>query len=171
MDRITSEPGFGKIDKVTEHLFIGDLKAAQDPEELQKHYITHIIAIGKDLTPMYPMQFIYMVLNLMEETTENIAKHFNAVCKWVSKAIRRDSANVLIHCNTGNNLAVCFITAYLIKVENYPIGSALKLIKKARPKIKPYGVFLSQLQSYETIVAAYNKRLEAQKAQSGVRQH
>ena len=110
---------------------------------------------------MYPQQFIYMCLNLAEETTENIAKHFNAVCKFMSKAIRRDSANILVHCNTGNNLAVCFIAAYFIKIEDYSIGTSLAIIKKARPKIKPFGVFLSQLQSFETIVDAYNARVEA----------
>lgn len=157
------------MNKVEDNIFIGDLKSAQDPEELKKHYITHIVAIGKDLMPMYPQQFIYMCLNLSEETTENIAKHFNAVCKFMKSAIRRDSANILVHCNTGNNLAVCFVAAYFIKVEDYSIGTSLKIIKKARPKIKPYGVFLSQVQCYETIVDAYNRRLEAQKAQSGVR--
>jgi len=101
------------------------------------------VAIGKDLLPIYPQQFTYLYLKLGDETTENIGKHFNPTCKFIKSAIRRDSANVLVHCNTGNNLAVCFVAAYLIKVHEYQIGDALKLLKRARPKIKPYGVFLS----------------------------
>ena len=42
------------MNKVEDNIFIGDLKSAQDPEELKKHYITHIVALGKDLKPMYP---------------------------------------------------------------------------------------------------------------------
>ena len=104
------------MNKIIDNLYVGDLKSSQDSELLQRHYITHIVMIGKNLTPIFPHQFTYMCLPLAEETTENIGKHFNACCKFISTAIRRNSANVLIHCMTGNNLSVCFASAYLVKV-------------------------------------------------------
>ena len=113
---------------------------------------------------MFPQQYTYMCLPLVEETTENIGRHFNNCCKFIKSAIRRDSANVLIHCMTGNNLSVCFAAAYLVKAHDYDLKNAFRLIKRMRPQLKPYSVFLSQLQSYETIVGAEKKRAEAQQA-------
>ena len=136
------------MDKITDNLFVGDIRAAQNAEILQRHCITHIVTIGKDLSPMFPQLYNYFCLPLVEETTECIGKHFNSFCKFVKSAIRRDSANVLIHCMTGNNLSVCFAAAYLIKAFDYTLGTSLKIIKRARPNLKPYSVFLSQLQSY-----------------------
>ena len=115
---------------------------------------------------MYPLQFKYYGLNLSnEDTTENVGKTFNATSKFIKSAIRRDNANVLIHCSTGNNLGALFMAAYLIKELDFTIGDALRHIKSIRPKIKPQAVLLSQLQAYETIVIAEKRRLEFQQVQ------
>ena len=133
------------MDKIIDNLYLGDLKSAQDPEWLGRFYITHIVTLDKNLAPMYPKKYTYYTVPILDEPTENIAKHFNSVCTFAKKAIRRDSANVLIHCTTGNSLSVCFVTAYLIKIHDYLLKDALKLIKKIRPKIKPHPIFLSQV--------------------------
>ena len=109
------------MDKIIDNLYLGDLKAAQDPDQLQKGYITHIVCLGIDLKPMFPKLFTYHMVSLSDDSTENIGRHFNAVCKWIRAAIRRDSANVLINCNNGNNLAACFAAAFLIKVHDYGV--------------------------------------------------
>ncbi len=67
---------------------------------------------------------------LTEDSTENIGRHFNSVIKFVKTAIRRDSANVLINCNTGNNLAACFVAAYMLKVHGYGVAESIKVIKR-----------------------------------------
>ena len=61
----------------------------------------------------------------------------------MNHAIRRDAANVLVHCMTGNNLSVCFVAAYLIKIHQYDVKEAFKLIKRMRAKAKPNAVFVS----------------------------
>jgi len=79
---------------------------------------------------MFPKQFIYLVLPLSEEPTSDIGRHFRGVNKFVNSAIRRDSANVLVHCSTGNNLAACFVVAYLIKVFDYSVKAAITHVKR-----------------------------------------
>ena len=146
------------MDKIIDNLYLGDLKAAQDPDILARHYITHIVTLDKNLAPMFPRKYTYRTVPLEDVATENIGKYFNATSKFIKQHIRRDSANVLVHCGTGNSLSVCFIAAYLIKIHDYSIGMALKLIRRQRPKIKPNAVFLSQLSNYELIVGAERKR-------------
>ena len=115
---------------------------------MARHYITHIVSLDKNLKPMYPRKFIYHIVPVVDEPTENIGKHFNSVNLFIKKAIRRDSANVCVHCTTGNSVSVCFVAAYLIKNHNYTLKDALKMIKGARPKIKPHPIFVSQVQNY-----------------------
>ena len=152
------------MDKIIDNLYLGDLKAAQDPDELAKHYITHIVQLGRDLKPMYPKKYAYLEVPVDDDATENIGKHFNAVAKFAKSGIRRDAANVLIHCMTGNNLSACFVAAYLIKVHDYGVVDAFKHIKRQRSKVKPNAIFVSQLNNYSLIVGAERKRFEAQQA-------
>ena len=76
------------MDKIVDNLYLGDIRAAQDPEELKKHYITHIVTLDKNLAAMYPKTYYYMIVPVEDVATENIGKHFNAVCKFVKAAIR-----------------------------------------------------------------------------------
>ena len=119
---------------------------------------------------MYPKKFTYRTVQVSEDPTENIGKYFNATVKFINQAIRRDAANVLVHCMTGNNLGACFVAAYLIKIHEYDVKEAIKLIKRMRSKVKPNAVFVSQLSNYQLIVGAERKRIQAQKEMGPVRQ-
>ena len=66
------------MDKIVDNLYLGDIKAAQDPEELAKHYITHIVTCDKNLAAMYPKKYYYMLLPVEDCPTDNIGKHFVA---------------------------------------------------------------------------------------------
>ena len=103
------------MDKIIDNLYLGDIRSAQDPEILAKHVITHIVTLDKFLAPMFPKKYVYRSVPVENVTTENIGKHFNAVVKFMKSVIRRDAANVLIHCMTGNDLGPCFVAAYLIR--------------------------------------------------------
>ena len=98
-----------------------------------------------------------------DEPTENIGKHFNPTVKFVKSVIRKDAANVLIHCTTGNNIGACFVAAYLIKVHDFSVSQAIKHIRRQRQKIKPTAIFTSQLENYHLIVGSERKRMLAQK--------
>ena len=109
------------MDKIIDNLYLGDIRAAQDPEILARHYITHIVTLDKSLAPMFPKKYQYRVVPVENVTTENIGKYFNATVKFIKSAIRRDAANVLVHCMTGNDIAPCFAAAYLIKQHDYSV--------------------------------------------------
>ena len=117
------------MDKIVDNLYLGDIRAAQDPEILQKHYITHIVTLDRNLAAMYPKKYYYMTVPVEDEPTENIGKHFNAVIKFTKQAIRSHAANVLIHCMTGNNVSACFVAAYLVKVHEFSVAQAIKFVK------------------------------------------
>ena len=78
-------------------------------------------ALDKNLSPMFPKKYTYRMVPVTDEPTENIGKHFNPTVKFVKSVIRKDAANVLIHCTTGNNIGACFVAAYLIKVHDYSV--------------------------------------------------
>ena len=109
------------MDKIIDNLYLGDIKASQDPDLLAKYYITHIVTLDRELKPMYPRKYNYRSIPVSDEPTENIGKHFNPTIKFIHSAIRRDSANVLVHCMTGNNLSACLIAAYLVKIHGYDV--------------------------------------------------
>ena len=109
------------MDKIIDNLYLGDIRSAQDPEALQRNYITHIVTLDKSLAPMYPKKYQYRAVPVENVTTENIGKHFNPTIKFIKSAIRRDAANVLVHCMTGNEVGPCFIAAYMIKMHHYTV--------------------------------------------------
>ena len=47
------------MNKIIENIFLGDIRSAQDPEDLAKHYITHIVTLEKSLAPMFPKKYQY----------------------------------------------------------------------------------------------------------------
>ena len=92
---------------------------------------------------MFPKRYKYHTVPISEDSTENIAKHFGAAVKWANAAIRRDSANVLFHCMTGNNIGPCFVAAYLIQIHDLTVPEAIKHVRKHRKLANPSQIFIS----------------------------
>lgn len=71
---------------------------------------------------------------------------------------------------TGNELAPCFMAAYLIKAHSYKVQDALKHIRRQRPQVKPQPALIEQLHNYQLIVGAQNKRFQTKKAMRPIRE-
>ena len=103
------------MDKIVDHLYLGDIRAAQDFDKLQQHGITHIVILASNLSPMFPDDFTYHKVAVQDEHNENIAKHIHPFISFVNNAIKKEKGTVLVHCMTGGNLTLSYCAAYLIK--------------------------------------------------------
>ena len=84
------------INYVIPHLYIGDIRGAQDVVGLKKAGVTHILQVLGGVDPMFKDEFTYKVLNVVDAPSENILKHFGDLCKWIGQAVR-NGGTVFVH--------------------------------------------------------------------------
>ena len=66
------------IDKIMDGLYLGDFKAANNLFSLKSKGVTHVLQAMGGVSPMFPNQFKYKVLQVMDVPWENLGKHFFA---------------------------------------------------------------------------------------------
>ena len=84
------------IAEIVPQLFIGDIKGAEDIAGLKRRGITHIVQAMGGMQPLYPKEFTYKVLEVMDASSENLAAHFDSTVKWISSVIDK-GGNVFVH--------------------------------------------------------------------------
>ncbi|KAK2549978.1 Dual specificity protein phosphatase 19 [Acropora cervicornis] len=108
-----------KIYKVQGELYISSQTGAENFEELKKHNITHILN-----------EFKYNTVEILDLPDTNISGHFAAF-------------------NAGVSRSATVILGYLMHTERLTLEESMKILKEARPCVKPNEGFLRQLQDYQ----------------------
>lgn len=137
------------INEVCTGVYISDFASACNVEELKKNGITHIVTAIKGVGKMYPDDFEYYEVDIVDRNYSNISDYFDACSDFIDKAVN-DEKKVLIHCKCGVSRSTTLIAAYLIKKKNYSTDGALEMIKKCRKCANPNEGFIQQLRDYES---------------------
>ena len=135
------------INQITNELYISDFSSACDVQKLHENGITHIVTVIPGVTAMYPNEFIYYTLNVVDRPYVNIDIYFDEAVNFIDDAVK-SGGKVLIHCQKGISRSATIIIAYLIKKKGYTATSALEKMKKSRSCVKPNKGFMQQLQLY-----------------------
>jgi len=129
-------------------VYVGDVYAAHNADELKKRNITHVVNAVLGVTPPYPEKFKYMHVQLLDYPGENIQDHLQHTSKFIEDALA-GGGNVLIHCLKGVSRSASIAAAFAIYSQKLSTKEAIALLKKSRTIIRPNHGFVMQLEWYE----------------------
>jgi len=129
-------------------VFVGDVFAAHNADELKKRNITHVLNAVLGVTPPYPEQFKYMHIKLLDYPGENIMPHLQEATKFIEEALA-GGGKILIHCLKGVSRSASIAAAFAIYSQKLTTKEAIELLKRSRTIIRPNHGFVMQLQKYE----------------------
>ncbi|CAG9315256.1 unnamed protein product [Blepharisma stoltei] len=149
------------IDFIDEGLYIGNKLSAGKFELLKRTGITHILIVGNNLEPEFPICFHYKRINVWDDEKENLRKHFPECNSWIENAIQ-NNGKVLVHCSQGISRSCAVVTAYLMYKKKFTAINALQYVKDRHRDSNPNIGFIKQLQVYEKNIGP-NSNLMANK--------
>jgi len=134
--------------EIVPNLYLGDVYAAHNSQELKKRNITHIVTCTVGVVPPFPESFKYMHLKILDCAAEAIHEHFQETTQFISEALK-ENGKVLIHCIRGVSRSATIVAAYLMIAMRMSYEDAVKKIREKRPIARPNYGFMMQLAMYE----------------------
>ncbi len=146
------------IDKVDEHVYIGNKFGAEELTYLKNNGITHVLNTANEL-PNYHEQrsgIRYLHLSLNDDPTphvENLLKVLEPSNQFIINAIASNPrSKILVHCAAGISRSASVVIYYLMKKHSIGFDDALKMLKSKRLWVKPNEWYESQLRDAQTII-------------------
>ncbi|KAL4604859.1 dual specificity protein phosphatase 18-like [Arapaima gigas] len=152
VDMVTTPPvgvyksaGLGQI---TDHLFVGNSKAASDGALVAALSITCIINATQKATEPPLSGLEYMWVPVADCPEEPLSAHFDAVAQRIH-AVASRSGRTLLHCNAGVSRSGALCLAYLVRYQGMTLAEAHSWARTRRPMVRPNPGFWRQLIEYE----------------------
>ncbi|XP_068677151.1 dual specificity protein phosphatase 19-like [Montipora foliosa] len=136
-----------KVYKVQENLYISSQGGAKNLDELKKHNVTHILNVGSGIENAYPQEFTYKTVEILDLPETKICQHFPTLFDFIN--LGRKNGAILVHCNAGVSRSATVLLGYLMSTRRSTLEESMKILKEARPCVKPNEGFLCQLQDYQ----------------------
>ncbi|XP_018320356.1 dual specificity protein phosphatase 22 isoform X2 [Agrilus planipennis] len=136
------------MNKVLPGLYVGNYRDSKDASQLEKHHITHILAIHDTARKLHSDKH-YLCVMASDSPDQNLTQYFSLCNDFIHAARLRDG-NVLIHCLAGMSRSVTVAVAYIMSVTNLNWKDALKVVRAGRAVANPNLGFQKQLQDFET---------------------
>lgn len=74
----------------------------------------NIVVAGEELNPHFPTSFEYLHLKVKDSPKEQISQHFDSVCNFIKKSLKREEG-VLVHCAFGVSRSATLVIAFLMR--------------------------------------------------------
>jgi len=137
-----------QVANIAEGVYISSQDVAADFALLKKNKITHILNCATGIKNMFPKNFQYLNIELLDEPSTMIKHHFRVTNEFILNAIS-NKGNVLIHCNAGISRSCTLAIAYIMWSQRKSYFDAFEVVKQARPGCRPNDGFMRQLREYE----------------------
>ncbi|EDO33587.1 predicted protein [Nematostella vectensis] len=149
-----------EMQEIVPGIFLGPYSAAMKSklEHLKSQGITHIVCIRQNIEanfvkPNFPNDFLYLVLDVADTTTENIIRYFPQVKAFVDDCVSK-GGKVLVHGNAGISRSAALMIAYIMETYGLAYREAFLFVQQRRFCINPNEGFTQQLMEYEPIYLA-----------------
>lgn len=146
------------IERVDEHVYIGNRIGAEDIAYLRNNGITHIINTAAEI-PNYhegSTGIRYLKLQLTDDprpSVDNLLKVLEPTYNFIMSAIKSNPrARILVHCAAGVSRSASIVTYYLMKKHTTGFNQALELLRTKRGIVNPNPWYRNQLQDAQTII-------------------
>jgi len=143
--------------RITENIFLGDIKAATDLNFLKKYNITRIVNCAAEIPNAFnyvsdePAQgagaIKYLNVPIDDSPDVNPAKYFGVVDKFIQDGIRRGE-KILIHCAAGISRSATLLASHLMVKFKISDDEALRMLRDIRPQVNPNSGFRKVLRDY-----------------------
>lgn len=80
---------------ILDKLYLGNINAAFNLNELKAMGITHIVTLHNSLKPLYTKHFSYLTIEAEDLYYVNLIEHFEATAKFIDEG--RKQGGVLVH--------------------------------------------------------------------------
>lgn len=132
--------------EICEGVWIGNFASATNKYELQRLGITHIVVAAYGLWEMYPGDFKYKRIDVIDSNYSSMTKYFTDVADYIHEIVT-SGRKVLVHCVAGVSRSATLVAAYLILTQGYTADDAVTVIRRSRPQIQPNEAFMGQLKT------------------------
>jgi protein-tyrosine phosphatase len=131
-------------DKITENIYLSNYGSSLNKIKLKEEGITHILTLVVGVSEIYPEDFKYKIIELMDHKKENISQYFNECINFIDEC-SNNNGKILIHCSQGISRSPTIVIAYLIKKYSKNYTDIYNYIKEKREIIEPNDGFKKQL--------------------------
>jgi len=87
---------------IKQGLYLGSVGAAFNKDALKSLNITHILIVAKSLDPVFPAEFNYKKIEVLDIPDTDLLKHSDECFGFIDEAIS-SGGNVLVHCFAGRS--------------------------------------------------------------------
>lgn len=143
--------GSFEANEIVPGLWLGNWASAHDKVNLKKHGITHILCAIYNTGIIYPDEFTYLSVPVIDSEdeicVETMRNAFDSSYNFIQDALDK-KGSVLVHCVYGVSRSSTIVCAYLMKKYKSDTHTMLTLIKNKRPCIQPNTGFIKLLNNY-----------------------
>ncbi|KGB74935.2 dual specificity phosphatase 12 [Cryptococcus deuterogattii R265] len=164
----------GHMQEVVDGLWVGDLVAANDDDQLEKHGIKNILSALRP-SLKFPDKYAVYPLEIDDSADTDLLSHLPSCVAWIKEILdQRQSSRtkggngesdesvkrspdidtvaqpgkpggVLVHCQAGMSRSASIVAAYLMTEFDLDPMEAVAMIRDKRPVIEPSATFWYQL--------------------------
>ncbi|KAI5847936.1 protein-tyrosine phosphatase-like protein [Morchella snyderi] len=153
------------IDEIVPGLFLGNLTAAESPETLAKHAITHVLSVTSS-RPLIPPGYVHKYHSLHDDHTADLlavlpdcvsrlehllptaADGADTDSRKEQAAVKVKEKRVLVHCCMGRSRSGAVVVAYVMKTRQCSVDEALGFVVSRRGVVRPNSSFVRQLRAW-----------------------
>jgi hypothetical protein len=124
-----------RVASIPQRVYIGSVEATEDPDELRRLGITHVLSVGA--SPVAALDtgdpgFATLRLSIIDWPMEDLRPHIEKACAFIDAGTASDSKGVLVHCLAGQSRSVAFVLAWLISRRRMGFDEAFALVRRSR---------------------------------------
>jgi len=132
---------------IIDKLWLGSKQDAANKNVLIDMDISHVLTIDTEVTPPFPNEYKYLIIEIVDRPDENLKQHFTKAIEFIEEG--RSQKGVLVHCGAGLSRSPSVVAAFLMKTFQVKYQEAIDLISRARPYVDPNEGFVQQLLEFE----------------------
>ena len=137
------------MSRITENIYVGGWKQADNLSWLKANKVTHIACIAEELDCAFPQDFKYLHIKADDLVGFQLLPYFEEITDFVHKAITEAHGVVFIHCMWGISRSCTSAIAYFMRFHDMTFYQAKNLVESKRAECCPNSGFLKQLEEYE----------------------
>ena len=142
------------INQITEKVYLGSLKAAENYEYLINNKIYNILSLTSDTPKILSTKLNQKIIDINDFSNENIIQYFYECIQFIE-----NSNKVFVHCNKGISRSATIVIAYIMWKNHYNYIDSFFYVKNKRNFISPNEGFIQQLKIFERLLKDNNYEL------------
>ena len=133
------------ISQIDDKLWLGNLNAAEDIQDLKRKGIKKILSILTGYFPTYERKdnFIHKKVDADDNDSQNIIQYFGECLNFIN-----GEEKVLVHCGAGVSRSSSIVIAFIMWKRKLNFEDAVNFVKEKRPFIWPNAGFREQLKIF-----------------------